>query len=284
MYNATADHDRNGSTALHIDVTSAVNILTYSRPSASQPNSSGAMWHIFLAKDTPALRDYLRGRNPGGPHDPIHAQQTYVTKAMLSELASRNLKPFVIEQQVGDAVFIPAGCAHQVGSPLSHCGNHTDDYSTALTHNRSFSQVSNNAACIKIAMDFLCVEGIQASASVTEDFRSIRVPDILQLEAMMWHAYVSISHKLSQLGGVTQPRRRRRPTTSSRDDRVRRKRARKGAQDRSAVCDRPCPHPSCSRSTRTYTEYLDVFNHLYVLARHVSFYPLTQILGRMFTK
>lgn len=48
--------------------------------------------------------------------DLIHTQQTYLTEPMLGELASPpyNVKPFRIIQEVGDAIFIPAGAAHQV--------------------------------------------------------------------------------------------------------------------------------------------------------------------------
>lgn len=114
MYIATKDLDESGSTPLHLDATSAVNLLVYS--SANDPQAAGAEWHIFRPEDSPAIRAYLRSKNlnNGGDEDPIHARKTYLTRAMRLELAARKVIPYEIHQKLGEAVFIPAGCAHQV--------------------------------------------------------------------------------------------------------------------------------------------------------------------------
>ncbi|KAJ7789241.1 hypothetical protein B0H14DRAFT_2397649, partial [Mycena olivaceomarginata] len=72
----------------------------------------------------------------------------------------------------GEAVFIPAGCAHQV---------------------------CNLSDCIKIAIDFVLLENIERCAKLTKEFREqINIidgkawkEDVLQSKAMMWFAWLS---------------------------------------------------------------------------------------------
>jgi len=76
----------------------------------------------------------------------------------------------VIQRQ-GEAVFIPAGCAHQV---------------------------CNLSDCIKVAADFVSPENIERCARLTEEFRAQNLErmwkeDVLQLQTMMWYAWVSCS-------------------------------------------------------------------------------------------
>ncbi len=112
MYIATRDLYSRGSTPLHLDATSAVNILVHVEPDES--GEDGALWHIFSGDDTPSLREYLRQTGNTSP-DPIHAQSTYLTDPMLADLWTQyRIKPYRIVQRYGDAVFIPAGCPHQV--------------------------------------------------------------------------------------------------------------------------------------------------------------------------
>jgi lysine-specific demethylase 3 len=111
MYNALAtkqDEHHHGSTKLHMDMTDAVNIMLWTKGSA--------VWHIFSAKDAPTLRDFLRDDvGYRGPGDSIHSQGIYITPAMLDRLQKKhNICPYTITQRCGEAVFIPAGCTHQV--------------------------------------------------------------------------------------------------------------------------------------------------------------------------
>lgn len=113
LYSSTKDVAGVGSTKLHLDVSSAVNILVHT----SGEGLAGARWHIFLAADTEKLRAYLRSKTVcGDEQDPIHAQETYVTPAMLAELRQLGVISFEFQQKLHDTVFIPAGCAHQVSS------------------------------------------------------------------------------------------------------------------------------------------------------------------------
>ena len=120
IYNAHAsilDDRHSGSTRLHLDVADAVNILTYAGTTPSG-NAGYACWHVFSPEHAPALREYLRTVRQGASiSDPIHDQATYLTPAMLHELyLQHGVRPYVIHQYLGDAVFIPAGCPHQVSS------------------------------------------------------------------------------------------------------------------------------------------------------------------------
>ncbi len=117
MYNALAsvyDDDHAGSTRLHLDLSDAVNILVYASTTAdSRPGY--ALWHIFAPEDSATIRTYLEKKSPDTkPGDPIHNQDTYLTPCMLADLEKMySVRPYIVRQYIGDAVFIPAGCAHQ---------------------------------------------------------------------------------------------------------------------------------------------------------------------------
>jgi hypothetical protein len=69
--------------------------------------------------------------------------------------------PYTIHQKVGEVVFIPTGCAHQVTGILT----------TILASSSHHPQVSNEAHCIKIASDFLSVEAIAVCGMLASKFR-----------------------------------------------------------------------------------------------------------------
>lgn len=128
MYFASADPLSQGTTRLHLDMTSAINCMAWTTDETGPVGTdtvcqdgsgcprSGAHWIIFDPHDTSKLAAYLRARNKlsSTDPDPIHAQQTFITKAMLAELSSQGIYPYVVHQKAGQAVFIPAGAAHQV--------------------------------------------------------------------------------------------------------------------------------------------------------------------------
>ena len=112
---APQDDVHHGSTRLHFDLTNALNVMLWA---ASQPDGTpgAAIWHIFHASDSSILRKFLRENGyHTGADDPIHSQSIYLTPSMLDALYTKyNVRPYTIIQHPGDAVFIPAGCAHQV--------------------------------------------------------------------------------------------------------------------------------------------------------------------------
>ena len=118
MYNAFAMEDTEGSkgtTRLHMDMADAVNMMVYAEPCANG-TPGGARWDLFRAEDAPAIRKFLSDRfQLASGLDPIHSQQFYLDKQLRTELyAKTGVRSHQVIQRQGEAVFIPAGCAHQV--------------------------------------------------------------------------------------------------------------------------------------------------------------------------
>ena len=120
MYIASADRSGLGTTNLHQDVASAVNILVWCDGDGAQP---GAKWTIFRGEDTDALNAYLRETRRHEHGDPILSAEYSLTSDDLTHLRSRGVHAFEFVQRKGDTVLIHAGCAHQVSSPLQSIDN-----------------------------------------------------------------------------------------------------------------------------------------------------------------
>jgi lysine-specific demethylase 3 len=92
---------------------------------AAHPDGSPglALWHIFSSNDTNNIREFLMEEPSvgfNGTGDPIHNHEIYLTPPLLAELEQQTgIRPYTIYQATGDAVFIPAGCAHQVSDWVS---------------------------------------------------------------------------------------------------------------------------------------------------------------------
>lgn len=181
MYIAHAANDGPdgfGSTRLHMDIADAVNVLL---KSSSLPNGEPgcAAWDIYKAEDADKLRAFLNEKYFDiTVVDPIHAQRYFLNSELRKELYEKTgVYSFRIYQHPGEAVFIPAGCAHQV---------------------------SNISDCIKIAVDFVSPHNVERCAKVMRELRDENVvkvwkADVLQFFNTMWYAWLSCSAKSKSL-------------------------------------------------------------------------------------
>ncbi|WWC69738.1 uncharacterized protein I206_103681 [Kwoniella pini CBS 10737] len=174
MYNAFEARETAGgfgSTRLHMDVADAVNLLLYASPRRKEEPGC-AVWDLFRAEDADLIREFLKEKF-GNTHvftDPIHSQLFYLDSELRKELYERKgVKGWRIYQYPGQAVFIPAGCAHQV---------------------------CNLADCIKIALDFVSPHNVKRCQQLTQDFRKENFAkawkeDVLQLYNVLWYSWLS---------------------------------------------------------------------------------------------
>ncbi|KAK9147252.1 hypothetical protein Scep_006009 [Stephania cephalantha] len=117
--------------------------------------TGGAVWDIFRRQDVPKLIEYLQvhwkefHHSENFPIDsvvhPIHDQNFFLSERHKKRLKEEfDVEPWTFEQYLGEAVFIPAGCPHQV---------------------------RNRKSCIKVALDFVSPESVQECVRLTEEFR-----------------------------------------------------------------------------------------------------------------
>ncbi|KAJ2557203.1 hypothetical protein EV175_001490 [Coemansia sp. RSA 1933] len=165
-YASSEDANGVGTTNLHCDAADAVNIMAYAAPLA-EGAPAAAVWDIYPPEAASAIREFI-GKSPKGS-DPIHDQMRYLTRADRQRLfREKGIRCYRIYQNPGDAVFVPAGCAHQV---------------------------CNYANAVKVAMDFVSPERIHFCRRLGADFRKLpsihpRSSDLLQLSSLLWWALV----------------------------------------------------------------------------------------------
>nr|XP_051692562.1 lysine-specific demethylase 3A isoform X2 [Oryctolagus cuniculus] len=204
MYNAygliTPEDRKYGTTNLHLDVSDAANVMVYVGIPKGQceqeeevlktiqdgdsdeltikrfiegKEKPGALWHIYAAKDTEKIREFLKkvseeqGQENPADHDPIHDQSWYLDRSLRKRLQQEyGVQGWAIVQFLGDVVFIPAGAPHQV---------------------------HNLYSCIKVAEDFVSPEHVKHCFWLTQEFRYLSQThtnheDKLQVKNVIYHA------------------------------------------------------------------------------------------------
>ncbi|WVY90575.1 hypothetical protein V8G54_036089 [Vigna mungo] len=166
-----------------LEVTGIENLKEKQLEQDQGDGSDGAVWDIFQRQDVPKLQEYLRKHFREFRH--IHCRPLKQVRQYLLYMdnASAEVKYFLVGiepwtfiQKLGEAVFIPAGCPHQV---------------------------RNLKLCNKVAMDFVSPESVGVCFGLTEEFRTLPInhgcaEDKLEVKMMTIYAMQDVIRKLER--------------------------------------------------------------------------------------
>ncbi|XP_051138188.1 lysine-specific demethylase JMJ27-like isoform X2 [Andrographis paniculata] len=154
----------------------------------SDAASGAALWDIFRREDVPKLSEYLLKHKKEFRHynnssvesvtHPIHDQIFYLDEKHKKQLKEEyDIEPWTFQQHLGEAVFIPAGCPHQV---------------------------RNQQSCTKVALDFVSPDNIQECIRLTKEFRLLpqnhrSKQDILEVKKLAVYAAISATEDAKKL-------------------------------------------------------------------------------------
>ncbi|KAI9314349.1 hypothetical protein DFJ73DRAFT_669300 [Zopfochytrium polystomum] len=154
MHIAYGSTDTIGTTPLHTELADSVNLLLHA-----------------LIPDTAAK---MEAEPPGHEFkifDPLHDGLFYLDAALRRRLwTEHGVRGWRVMQRVGDAVLVPAGCAHQV---------------------------RNYVSCVKVAADFVSPENLRECAALAAKLRTLgrshqhRREDLLQPKSIIWDTWTS---------------------------------------------------------------------------------------------
>ncbi|KAJ7101278.1 hypothetical protein B0H15DRAFT_990933 [Mycena belliarum] len=160
-----------GEGRLHLARADTFVLLAHATPDpAGAPG--GAVWDVFRAEDSTALRAFLRARFPmqNPARDPLRQNLVYLPAGARAALRREHgIAGVRVYQRAGDAMVVPAGCAFQV---------------------------CNLSDCIAATVDFVSLENVPRCAVLEREFaepnrRFWPHQPVLPLRAMLWDAWVS---------------------------------------------------------------------------------------------
>ncbi|XP_059292854.1 lysine-specific demethylase JMJ29-like isoform X9 [Lycium ferocissimum] len=155
----------------------SISLFGQDRSEGFEEADGGALWDVFRRQDVPKLEEYLRKHfrefrhTYGSPLPqvihPIHDQTFYLSTEHKRRLKKEyGIEPWTFVQKLGEAVFVPAGCPHQV---------------------------RNLKSCVNVTVDFVSPENVNECIRLTEEFRKLprnhdaRV-DKLEVKKIIVHA------------------------------------------------------------------------------------------------